>query len=194
MRQNYSILSDEQLLSLIQKDDQLAFDEVYKRFWRPLFGMAYSHLKEASASEDAIHDVFTNLWVNRHRLEVRHFKNYLAISVKYIVFTSIKRKGYFRKYEESQQAAGPSSKPEQSDQFIIYKSIMERLEQEIARLPEKCRLVYRYSSEQGLTNAEIAEKTGTSVQTVKNQLATARKQIRDNMKDHLPLLFILWGC
>lgn len=192
MRQNYTILSDEQLLFLIQEDDQRAFDEVYSRFWRPLFGIAYSHLKEASASEDAIHDVFANLWANRHRLEVRHFRNYLAISVKYIVLTSIKRKGYFRKYEESQQATDISFKSEQPDQFIIYKSIMERLEQEIAKLPEKCRLVYQYSREQGLSNDEIAEKTGTSVNTVKNQLAAARKQIRDNMKDHLSLLFFLW--
>src|SRR5688572_10584652 len=192
MRQNYTILSDEQLLLLIQEDDQQAFDEVYSRFWGSLFGIAYSHLKEATASEDAIHDVFANLWANRHRLEVRQFRNYLAISVKYIVLTSIKRKGYFRKYEESQQATDTSFKSEQPDQFIIYKSIMERLEQEVAKLPAKCRLVYQYSREQGLTNDEIAEKTGTSVNTVKNQLAAARKQIRDNMKDHLPLLFFLW--
>ena len=48
----------------------------------------------------------------------------------------------------------------------------------IAKLPERCRLVYTLHREQGLSYAEVAAVMGISVKTVDAQMGRALKSLR----------------
>jgi RNA polymerase sigma factor (sigma-70 family) len=66
--------------------------------------------------------------------------------------------------------------------------LQERLGVEIARLPEKCRLVFLYSRKEQYTNKEIAAAMQLSEKTVEAHLTKALKHLRVRLKDVYPYL------
>lgn len=46
------------------------------------------------------------------------------------------------------------------------------------RLPERCREIFLYSRQEGLSNREIAERLAVSEKTVENQMTIALKRLR----------------
>jgi len=100
---DYSSYNNETLLELLTQGDEYAFTEIYDRFSKKLFAVAYSRLKEVQEAEDIVHDVFASLWANRTKVEVKSLENYLAVAAKYTVFAKIKRKEYQRLYDQASQ-------------------------------------------------------------------------------------------
>ena len=98
---NYLQYDTKTLLALVKKDDETAFTELYNRFWKKLFAIAYNRLKEIQSAEDIVHDVFAGLWANRQKLQIESLENYLATSVKYMVLNCIRKIERERKYNNS---------------------------------------------------------------------------------------------
>jgi RNA polymerase sigma-70 factor (ECF subfamily) len=53
------------------------------------------------------------------------------------------------------------------------------LQEMIARLPARCRLIFRMSREHEMTYREIADSLGISIKTVETQMGRALKALRD---------------
>jgi RNA polymerase sigma-70 factor (ECF subfamily) len=61
-RKNYSKLSDEELMSLLTKREQLAFDELYNRYSKPLLNFFFRMLNyDRAKSEDLLNDLFLKI-------------------------------------------------------------------------------------------------------------------------------------
>jgi RNA polymerase sigma-70 factor (ECF subfamily) len=69
-----------------------------------------------------------------------------------------------------------------ADQFLTFHELELQIQDIVKGLPEKCRLVYQLSREQGLSNKEIAGKLGISDKTVENQLTKALARIRSGLR------------
>lgn len=181
--QLYASYSDSDLLRLMAGDNEAAFAELYKRFWDTLFAIAYNRLQSIQAAEDIVHDAFLSLWHNRQKIEAPSLRNYLATAVKYMVLARLRKIGSARKYEQSEKPVTTSwVSPEHN---LHFKNILEKVKQEINNLPEKCRLIFRYSRELGLTNQEIAERMHLSPKTVENQISKALRKLRKSLKSFL---------
>ena len=61
----------------------------------------------------------------------------------------------------------------------------------INSLPEKCREVFILSRMEGLKYREIAERLNISTKTVENQIITALRKLRVELKDYLPLFIFI---
>ena len=55
----------------------------------------------------------------------------------------------------------------------------------LARLPERCRLIFAMSRQQGLSYLEIASVLGLSVKTVETQMGRALKALRSQLAPFL---------
>src|SRR3981081_877491 len=53
---------DARLISRIAAGDDSAFDMLYKRFSRSLYGMAYRMMNDAKEAEDVLQEAFTYIW------------------------------------------------------------------------------------------------------------------------------------
>lgn len=53
------------------------------------------------------------------------------------------------------------------------------VEMEIENMPEKQRIIYKLSRDEGIPNDKIAEQLEVSKRTVENQLSLAMKRIRN---------------
>jgi RNA polymerase sigma-70 factor, Bacteroides expansion family 1 len=173
---NYQLYDDDTLLTLLASDDELAFSEIYNRYWKKLVAVAYNRLKELQPTEDIVQDVFVGLWKNRHESAIKSLENYLATAVKYNVFKKIKNEEKAKAFQKSNQLT-PVIHP-QIETALHYKRLLEIVAAEIESLPEKCKLVFKYSRVNNMTVNEIASTMNISPKTVENQLTKAIKRLK----------------
>mgnify|MGYP001254067187 CR=1 FL=1 len=173
---NYSKYEAEELLHLISKNDEAAFSELYDRFWKKMFAVAYNRLKEVQDAEDIVHDVFVRLWANRQKLEIGELENYLATAVKYGVLSKIKKRAREKKYLKTETSL--SVVESSSETKVHYRQILELVRTEVEKLPERCRLIFKYSRDEGMPVKQIAAKLSISPKTVENQINKALRQLK----------------
>ena len=183
----YEPYETDQLMSLLAAGDEAAFDALYQRFWPRLFAIAPNRLQNREAAEDVVHDVFASFWANRATAEVRNVENYLAVAVKYAVLVRLRRELRQRDYLRQATDSALSFSPE--TQFDN-RHLLELVRREVEKLPERCRLVFKYSREQGLPVKEIARVLDVSPKTVENQLAHALRQLRVALRSLLHFLLL----
>jgi RNA polymerase sigma-70 factor (ECF subfamily) len=173
---NYQLYDNDLLLDLLSKDDELAFTELYNRYWKKLFAVTYNRLKEIQSAEDIVHDVFASLWANRKKSEIESLENYLATATKYMVLAKIKKIQKERSYaNDSNQVRVIDFQIETS---LHYKLILEIVKTEVEKLPEKCKLIFKYSRNEGMPIKMIAQKLDISPKTVENQINKALRQLK----------------
>lgn len=172
----YQLYDNKVLLELLSNDDELAFTELYNRYWSKLFAVAFNRLKEIHAAEDIVHDVFASIWANRRKLEIESLENYLATATKYMVLTKIKKIQKQRSYLNEMHQARIIDLPIEAS--LHYKRILEIVKIEVEKLPERCKLIFKYSRNEGMPVKMIAQKLDLSPKTVENQLNKALKQLK----------------
>ena len=182
----YHSYTDDALLTLLKIDDEKAFNEVYNRYWKILFSIASSRLRNTHAAEDIIHDVFAGLWKNRKCADIHSLQHYLASATRYLVFKVIQKNAHAHQYITSVPNIITTFEPEHS---LHNKYLLEYISREVDTLPEKCRIIFKYSREKGMTNKEIALEMNITSKTVENQINKALHRLRFSMKKILMFLF-----
>lgn len=177
------------LLELLSKSDEPAFAEIYNRFWRKMFAIAYNRFQESQEAEDIVHDVFASLWANRHKSEIACLENYLATATKYMVLAKIKRKERKRVYDNSVNKVPVVELTVETS--LHYKRILELVKTEVDKLPEKCRLIFNCSRNEGMSIKQIAAELNISPRTVENHLNKALNHLRVAIKTIVCLLVYL---
>ena len=185
----YEKLTDFELTVLLKQGDAKAFDEVYHRYSKVLYGIAYNRLRNLSQSEDIVHDVLVSLWKNREFAEIENLKAYLATATKYMIFHEIKRIKKLPVAGDELASTDHVADHEDLEDRLHYKNLLEVARQEVERLPGKCRLIFKYSRYENLTAKEIAEKLDLSQSTVENQINKAVVILRKKIKNFHILLF-----
>lgn len=172
---DYRQYDDRQLMELLVIGNEQAFTALYERYWKKLFVIAYNRLQEIQSAEDIVHDVFASLWASRQKLQVEKPENYLAVATKYMVLARIKKIKRERLYIAGEETPVTDFTAENS---LHYKRILELVHKEVENLPEKCRLIFKYSRNDGMPVKEIAKELSISPKTVENQLNKALKQLK----------------
>jgi RNA polymerase sigma-70 factor (ECF subfamily) len=191
MAKVYESYNNHELLELLSSSDERAFTEIYNRFWKKLFGVAFNRLKETEEAEDIVHDVFASLWANRNKAEITSLDNYLASVAKYMVLDKIKKKERARMYKNSSNQSELHETPVETS--LHYKFILGFVKDEIEKLPEKCTLIFKYSRYEGMSTKQIAEELNISPKTVENQLNKALRQLKLVAKTFASLVIAVFG-
>jgi RNA polymerase sigma-70 factor (ECF subfamily) len=88
-----------------------------------------------------------------------------------------------------QHAAGNSSHLDIStEQWLGFEDLKASISKLVAGLPEKCRLVFQLSRDQGFSQKEIAKQLGIAEKTVESHLYKAIRTLRSELKSFLTLL------
>ncbi|MBK0379909.1 RNA polymerase sigma factor [Mucilaginibacter segetis] len=183
-----SSYSDQELIAFLKADQAFAFNEIYDRYWKTLFGISYNRLKDIQAAEDVVHDVLLSIWNNRDRLEIINLKAYLATATKYMILRKLRKEQHQMSYLQDLKGV-PEAESASLEDRLHYKNILLMLEEEIDCLPEKCKLVFKYSRTENLSIKEIADKLEISSSTVENHLNKALGRLRLVLKHANTTLF-----
>ncbi len=172
----YALHTNSGLLTAIAKNDEIAFAEIYDRFWHKLYAVAYNRFADAEVAADVVHDVFLSLWQARSQIKIDQLENYLATAAKYAVLNKIKKKVRENNYLQSKVSF--SKEENDAESVLHYRQILEKVNIEIERLPQHCKLIFKCRRELGMPVKEIASTLNISTKTVENQITKASKRIK----------------
>ncbi len=179
-------LNDNEILSLIKKGNQLAFTQLYNKYWKKLFSFAYNILNEKQLAENVLHEVFTSIWVKKEAIEITDVNNYLFVSVRNKCISLLK-KVTFTDFDEN--LINTMTLSHEGEDNLAYKDLKRTIESSLEILPKRCRDIFVMSRFKGYSNSEIAEHYKISNRTVENQLSTALKHIRLTIAKIITFLF-----
>lgn len=190
---DYTRLSEKELVELLREDKLSAFKELYKRYWKKLYGAAYKRLRNKEQCEEIVQELFTNLWVKRHELPlINGVSSYLYTSVTHLVIDHYRKELVRQKYRETFKLVHYQEADNSTEEAILLKDLTETIESEISQLPDKCRSVYELSRKEHKSNKEIAMQMGISEKTVENHLTKALKRLQLGLSHYLVLVLCLW--
>ncbi len=165
------------------KSMELLFNEYYRSLvlWADIF------MKNIPESEDLVHDYIVKLWERRFfiKLSPITLKSYLYSSVKNASINKIKKKDPLSRYVLCDNQF-PFL---QDDLFELV--LIERIEQEINKLPRRSREVVNLVYKEGKSYKQAAEILGVSISTVKTLLVISMKKIRGSMASYKQEMVIL---
>jgi RNA polymerase sigma-70 factor (ECF subfamily) len=161
--------------------DAGAFEEIYERFKTPLFGLALRHTGDRAAAEDILQDTFIK--VLTHLGDVQNEATFPAWVFRIAVNTCYSHLRGRRSRENRTVALSQVEGRREEAAYDAHEtSLSGPLEEAIAHLPEKLRLVFLLHDVQGFKHAEIGDMMGVSTGTSKSQLFKARLKVRKFLK------------
>lgn len=168
----------------LQNGDTQALEEIYWEYCKGMHGLALQYLRDEQLAEDAVHDVFLNIWNNRRDLDTNlSLRGFLFTSLKNHVLNMMKihRRRILRQYEYTGINKPNDHYPDDTLIISDYKSALNR---GLQKLPPTKRHVYELKIFGGFKNDEIANQLGISVNTVKSHYSLAKKSIKHFILTH----------
>lgn len=177
-------LNTHAILGQLIKGNQLAFKQLYDLHVREVFNLAIHILKETKYAEEIVQDTFMEIWKHRERIDVEgNIATYLYVICRNKSFNKLKelkrRHALFDSLTDYSNEKGFLQEDIQEAQDL--KEILELI---IDRLPPRQQAIFRLCRLEGFAHKEVAEQLGISVQTVKNQMVTALRFVREELSKY----------
>lgn len=170
-------IPDEVLWSRVACDDERAFAALFARYWEAALLEAIHKTGNDADAMDCTQELFIRLWNQRRMLQVEGcFRTFFYSALKIRIIShfraSVTRIAGARAFRHSQtEHIGGLHK-------MQAKEVAGLLEQEVRRMPARMQAIFRMSRQQFLSVNDIAQQLSISEQTVKNQLTSALKRLR----------------
>ena len=182
-----------EILSAISRGDERGIDLLFSEYFVSLCKVAYHIVHDPDIAKDIVQDVFVRLWAHRHKLNITgSLAAYLRKSVVNASIDHQRKALRVRKISLDDYTDEPTAPASQApDTDLQAADTNKKIEQALAALPPRCRLVFSMSRYEQLTYAEIAKSLDISTKTVENQMTKALKILRQHLGQYLALLLIL---
>lgn len=172
------------------------FNSLFEKNYKFLCKFAYSFCRSQELAEEAVQQVFIELWAKRKKIQINtSIGAYLTISVRNRLINEIKKDKTRKKYEK--EFFNEIVEKSFSDSGNKKNEVFHReLAKAINNLPQKCQDIFIMSRYEGLSYDEIAEFLGLSGKTIENQMGIAFRKLREHLipffeKGQIDLFF-LW--
>lgn len=187
-----SHISDPEYLFLktVVNDDEKAFKKLFELFYPPLAVYAKRYIDERTLREDIVQDVFATLWEDRKKLSITSsIRSYLIVAVRNGCLNHLHREGLSRRYQEFISTEYVDTENEEVYSLI---ELQELLNKALAKLPETYRIVFEMHRMEGKDYNEIAAVLNISVRTAKRYKSQVVEILKEELKDYLPLLVLIY--
>ncbi|WP_159470549.1 sigma-70 family RNA polymerase sigma factor [Dyadobacter sp. 3J3] len=190
MNARYTHFSDANLLEIIRTDaDRKAFEELYLRYFAPLFNYVYSRINDRFTSQEIVQELFVSIWQKRIDSNIQDCKSYLFSSAKKRIITHY-RAEMSRQNRNTYWESARESSAETTYQDTLALDLQNRYHEALHLLPEKCRQVFTLSR-QGISNRDVALELNISEKTVEQHITKALRILKVYLKEHLAYTLIL---
>lgn len=167
--------------ALAVKDND-AFIELYNKFFPPIYGMIFARIKDVSATDDIVSEIFMKVALNLDKYDRRYaFSTWLfAIARNTLAdYFRMKNRNRADSWNDFFEYSAPIS--EQPDEKLLSDETIENLLRAIGKLDDRQRkiLELKYLSE--LSNVKIAEVMNLSASNVGYLHHQAIKKLRELM-------------
>ncbi len=186
----YSNYTDEQLFHFTSQSDTHAYTEIYHRYSKDLYLIAWNAIRDRDKAEDIVQEVFVSLWHRRAQVEINMLKGWLLQATRFQVLKA------FRKEKADAVFLERLTKASQVifvNDPVAFKELQELIPAVFASLPSDQQEIFRLHREEQLTYKEIAEKLGISIKTVEKKMSLALRHLRLGLDQAITILIIMYS-
>ncbi|MGV8137101.1 MAG: RNA polymerase sigma factor [Mangrovibacterium sp.] len=174
------------LVKLLKNGDMSAFDIIYKKYSRRLYGFVFRYVKQEADTEEIVQEVFMKIWQSRDKINIySSFESFLFTVAHNATVNLLKKRATEQKYVDHVKSLQHIDETYELTYEIHYKELKQKFQDLLRELSPRQKEIFQLSREEGLSHKEIAEKLGISVYTVKNHLVTAFSFLKSKLDNDL---------
>ena len=178
MRKDLAHLSDEAIVALVARADEVALAELYDRFGRSAYGLALRVLRDDRLAEDAVQEGFLNAWRTAASFEPERAKaSTWVLTMVHRRAVDIVRREQRRRTEPLEGVAHPETGS--TDDEVFLRLQRERVQAALRQLPDAQREALELAYYGGFTQSELAERLGQPLGTIKSRMFGGLTRLRE---------------
>jgi RNA polymerase sigma-70 factor (ECF subfamily) len=185
----YLTLTDDALLSAFRSGDIAAYEEIYKRYWPILYGIALKQTSSKQDAEELVQNVFERNWKNRETIVIKNIGAYLTVSLRNIIIDFFRQKNVEKRFQDNQDFEEDANLTEDEVNRVQLLNLMDNL---LQQLPEKTQIVFKLSRYEGKSIKDIAELMGLTDKAVEYHITQSIKHLKKFLKHYLAIFFLLY--
>lgn len=174
--------SDADLILRVAERDREAFELLYRRYVRSVFGLALRRLRDRQRAEDAVQETFAAIWRSAH--SYRPERGAAAPWLYAVARNAIVDRLRARSEPPGEVPETPSREPGPSDRaeasFVAW-----RVHRALEELPEKEREVVELAYWSEMSQSEVAEYLHIPLGTVKTRTRSALNRLAGLLEGEL---------
>src|SRR3954463_3668517 len=162
--------SDAELLVRVADRDREAFELLYRRYVRSVFGLALRRLRDRQRAEDAVQETFTAVWRSAasYKPERGPAAPWLYAIARNAIVDRLRAKSDTLAEAPDVASAEPGPAERAETSFVAW-----RVHRALEELPEKEREVLELAYWSGMSQSEVAEYLHIPLGTVKTRTRSA---------------------
>ncbi len=175
--------AEAELLSAVARGDERAFAVIYERYSSILFGLLLRIVRDRPEAEDVLQDVFLQIWqqaVNFDPARGRAFTWLVTLARSRAIDRLRSRDARERTANAAAQEAVEEVGDALSDAVRAEQS--EVVRGALAAIPEEQRCALMLAYFEGLSQTEIAARTGQPLGTVKTRMRAGLHKLRELLR------------
>jgi len=174
--------SDGELIQRVGSGDAGAFELLYRRYARPVFGLALRRLGDRGRAEDAMQETFAAIW--RAAKTYRPERGPAAPWLFAVARNSISDRGRARREPPAEVPDEPSLEA-RPDERAEQSWVSWRVHSALQTLPDHERELIELAYWSGLSQSEIANLVGIPLGTVKTRTRSALARLAGELEEEL---------
>jgi RNA polymerase sigma factor (sigma-70 family) len=176
-------LSDEALVALVARSDELALAELYDRFGRVAYGLARRIVRDDDLAQDAVQEGFLAAWRSAGRFVPERAKasTWLLTLVHRRAVDLVRREERRRAEPLEEAPAAPAGA--ETDEAVWLRLERERVQGALRALPDQQREAIELSYYGGFTQSELADRLGQPIGTIKSRMFSGLGRLRELLSE-----------
>lgn len=188
---NYSSLTDDVLVELLNAGDTGAFQAVYNRYWNKLYMASKKRLYDQDAAAEVVQDIFVDLWERRQSLKIESLDRYLFTAVKYKVIDQIRSRVNRKETSDLIMEDMASYFDQQADNNLAFQDLNSAVERILILMPSKTRDIFKMSRLEHHSVREISSSMNIPERTVEYHITQSLRILREHLKDFVTYLILV---
>ena len=176
---------DAALVHQLLKKDVRAFEEIYDRHSRAVYGLVLRILQQAGTAEEVVQDVFLQLWRNASRYDERRgpFVSWLLTLARNRALDTLRLKSERQRRREDQTEELPSIITTPAyEKDLDEKRRAERVRALMASLAPQQKRAIELAYFEGLSHTEIAATLREPLGTVKSWIRNGLLRLKEGLQ------------
>jgi RNA polymerase sigma-70 factor (family 1) len=180
------------LLGKLKNDDKIAFTIIFEKYYNDLVRFAYGFTRNPDPAEEIVQEVFLKLWENRASLSIHNsLKSYLLKTVQNKSIDSLRHANITHKYA-SVILEHPILSENDTENYVLHSELEANFNLAMLKIPAQYAEAFRMSRVESMNYQDIAKELGISVRTVEVRVAKALSLLREELKDFLLFILIIF--